>query len=204
VILYRLESDSWKPYDVQRVREDGDFYCYNATLPGFSYIAIGVKQEVAAAPETPAASQVPAATQASPQAQTPAEQQAAPANEQPSQVSLPEVASGSSVWIVLGIIAGVLIIGVVGIAQYKRRNARKPQTAQMASQPQQGGSVPQQSVQVAPDSIVERVPEHDPANAVHQYILQMRARGATEQEIRTRLLTVGWDELVIDMEMMRR
>jgi hypothetical protein len=44
----------------------------------------------------------------------------------------------------------------------------------------------------------------DPAHQAQQYISKMRSAGASDEQIKERLMSVGWDSLAVDMELMKK
>jgi PGF-pre-PGF domain-containing protein len=191
IALYRLEGENWKHYDAQVKTQGKDVTTYTASVPGFSFFFIGAYIEAASTPL--------------PVTQTPTTevnktQEAPPQVEEPSSefVSGLEKSGGKTIpsWLVITLIAIVVSVGsVVGLKQYK-----KSQQDEMVKQ--QRIREEGERMRIAKEQA--RQPEHDPMRPVYEYILKQRAQGASDEEIRKKLLSVGWDELAVHMELMRR
>jgi PGF-pre-PGF domain-containing protein len=186
--LYRLESGKWVAYDALKTGDTGYDYVYMSYVPGFSFFAIG---RLSAPPQGAPASETVTAPVAS------TEVPVVPAEEKPAEFVSAPLPKKSSIPSWVYVIGVLIIVGVgasVGVRQYQEYQERE--TAHLEEVKAEG-----EQQRAASHS---RPPEHDPMLPLRQYIIAQRTKGVSETEIRKKLLSVGWDELVVDMELMQR
>jgi PGF-pre-PGF domain-containing protein len=192
IALYRLEGEIWRRYDAQKGSVANGVTTYTATVPGFSFFFIGAYIENAVMP--PAQQ-----TEVDTLANTTNVTTAAPVEEQPAEFisDLEETATSSiPAWLVITSIVIIVCVGsVVGLKQYKKY--QQQDTLKHQKIREEGERMRLTKEQARP-------PEHDPMRPVHDYIVKQRAKGMSDEEIRAKLLSVGWDELAVHMELMRR
>lgn len=178
VRLYRLEN-SWTAYAPERVDPVQGGYSFSLQLPGFSWFAIGL----ASAPPASAID--------------PTERQ--PVQEQPAQVEEPLLEEKGFVsalddaprriplWLIA--VSGVLfaaLAGAIGLQQYRQHQERALRHEQQLREERER---------------YKKRTANDPARPLVEYVHRMRLKGVGDEEIRNRLLAVGWDEVIVDQEM---
>jgi PGF-pre-PGF domain-containing protein len=225
VVLLRSETRGWVPYGTTLKQETETSYEFTCEVPGFSFFAIAVTDVPQTAPVVQATPNTTNTTNATALgdgigvAPAAAPAAAAPPAAEPvpppaaADVEMPaDSGSGMLLWIIGGIVLAI-IVGV-GVLFARKRNVKPldktdvqlaqagQQVSQSAQQSMQSGS--SGVLQAAVQPVAQRPPEHDPTRIVYDYIIQMRASGASESDIRARLLAVGWDPLIVDMELMKK
>jgi len=230
LLLYRFEGKDWVPYTPHSSVIEGTAHKYTVDVPGFSYFAIAAKNGVMGVTAMNTTTPPPAlsGTNDSVVVQYPVETDVAPVapivpseeqpigefitNERTARKSLPMF-----VWVI-----GIVIVGLmgtlVGMQQYKKHQQRDAvhreqlkseyRHMQLTKSFHRDGGAQVQGV-AAPNSTIIPIEhrethhtEHDPAKPMIDYIVRMRAKNTPDDEIRKRLISVGWDALAIDMELL--
>jgi uncharacterized protein HemX len=107
---------------------------------------------------------------------------------------------GSIIWIALAVVL-VTLGTVVGLQQYKQSQQREAERQQQLKI--EGDRARQQKL-AEQAARMQRPEGMDPMAALHSYIGRMRAKGKTDKEIQDALVGVGWDDVVVFMELQRK
>jgi PGF-pre-PGF domain-containing protein len=205
VSLYRYEGASWVSYPAAP-EPNGTDYRYTVRLPGFSFFAIGSMKASANTTIAPPTTPNPAAPDViAPPADASPEGVIEPNKEGPTFVSgLDHEESsgglGSIIWIALAVVL-VTLGTVVGLQQYKQSQQREAERQQQLKI--EGDRARQQKL-AEQAARMQRPEGMDPMAALHSYIGRMRAKGKTDKEIQDALVGVGWDDVVVFMELQRK
>lgn len=215
IVIYRLENDTWVAYPLAWVGETTTEHRFTGVIPGFSFFAVGGRQGAGS-------SGVPNATQAidtpvdhvvnSPVTSltnTTASNPAVDTADDPSVITSNR-SNRSTPWLwIIGIVLVVIIGVVVGMQLYRRYQEHEAlhqarvQTERQEIERRKGIAVEGAAVGLALSKPIERRPEHDPMAELHGYISRMRAKNKSDREIRDKLIAAGWDETIVDLELLR-
>jgi hypothetical protein len=211
VSLYRLEKDVWVAYPAKKTSQYGADVRFTAVVPGFSYFAVGgIPSKVETA--------IPIIPSTLPQPNTqPLEQANGGAAENTTASSHgPEIITKapkkqSIPWLIIFLV--VVVVGgltYVGFDQYRKQQEKNAQ-AQVKIKAQQDELSRRQEIVKDGEQVglmltkpLERKEEHDPMAALHQYIVAMRQKNRSDEEIRAKLVTAGWDPTIVDLELLRK
>ncbi len=195
--ILRFENDEWVGYKYEGTYEDEEYYYFNASIPGFSYLAIGGKpgqtysvteeltdEELEQAGEDLVDQDVGQG----------AEQDLVepPVQEQPKQFVSALDKTGFSLpvwaWIIIAVlVAGAVAIG--GLQVYKLQQKKEEEHDKKLVQDQKAYEVQ------------KRAQTGDPIAQVQDYIIRMKGKNISDAEIVRRLKAVGWDEIVVEQEL---
>lgn len=207
VFLYRLENNEWKSYALESQGVSGDYYRYAVSLPGFSYFALGGTPD-AFVEETDISQET-----VSDEAIASDGEPGSPHNEQPSSFvsaldDLP-LPKSSFPWILTSLILLFLVlVGVVGVQQYKQHREKESLHQQALENERQSYSMGKQTFQQPSSNPVMHAPvhalnpAHDPMRPMKEYILRMRSQGHPDEKIAEQLVGIGWDPDIVAIEML--
>lgn len=192
--VYRLEGTDWRAYTPVHVRNEDDLMVYAVSVPGFSHFAIGGTSTAKPVEEVEEDTEgaLDAEEGADPKTDSPAEFIPTGAPREKGMRIPP--------WLIIIVLAVVVSVGaVVGLKQYQVYRVKEGE--RMAKIRAEGAHIRAMDAQLKAH---ERPAEHDPMWQLHHYIATQRAKGTPDDLIKQRLVSVGWDEFVVSMEMMRR
>ena len=215
IVIYRLENDTWIAYPLAWVSETTTEHRFTGTLPGFSFFAVGGRQGAGSsgAPNATQTTDVPSGHIVNPPSTPPANTTVSGpmigGDDDPSVITSNR-SDRSMPWLLIIGIALFTIVGVVvGLQLYHRyqeheaTHQSRVQTERQEIRRRKGIAVEGAAVGLALSKPIERKPEHDPMAELHSYISRMRAKNKGDNEIRDKLIAAGWDETIVDLELLR-
>lgn len=181
IMLYRLEDGGWAGYPPRRTGSSDNHDLFTVDVPGFSYFAISkpLPDQTVPAPA---------------QEEVPADPPETPAQEQPGGLFVPAAATqGVPSWVIItGVVMLLIGAAVLALQQYQRHHAHED-AHKVELQREHAAYVKAKGGAAA---------GRDPMRPLQDYIARMRAAGHPDERIKAALIAAGWDELVVDLEML--
>ncbi|MBR9700511.1 PGF-pre-PGF domain-containing protein [Candidatus Woesearchaeota archaeon] len=197
VTVYRLEDEVWVPYKPEVSRVFAHNLHFTVALPGFSFFAIG--EEVDIPTEEVEIIEDPVDLNETPEPEI-SDEEISEVDEvvfEESPVFVSDLKprekrdSTGGLWIV-GLFGIVAILGSFGSLQYFKTH-KKHELKRLE--------------QIKRDQkhleLQKKANRGDPLATLQHYVMKMRAKDMHPDEIRERLLAVGWDPIIVEQEMMR-